>query len=55
MGARLQGEYKRLVRQYFPKGTDFTKLTAVDVQHLLNEVFAKLTAPPEIYALGMWR
>jgi IS30 family transposase len=58
-----------LVRQYFPKGTDFAKLTAVDVQrvenllnnrprkalnyHSPNEVFAKLTAPPENYALGM--
>jgi len=58
-----------LVRQYFPKGTDFDKLTATDVQrvedllnnrprkalnyHSPNEVFAKLTAPPENYALGM--
>ena len=58
-----------LVRQYFPKGTDFAKLTAVDVQrvenllnnrprkalnyHSPNEVFTKLTAPPENYALGM--
>ena len=58
-----------LVRQYFPKGTDFAKLTAADVQrvenllnnrprkalnyHSPNEVFAKLTAPPENYALGM--
>ena len=49
-----------LVRQYFPKGTDFTKLTAKDVQRVEdllnnrprkalnyrspNEVFAKLTA-----------
>jgi IS30 family transposase len=58
-----------LVRQYFPKGTDFAKLTAIDVQrvedllnnrprkalnyHSPNEVFAKLTAPPENYAVGM--
>ena len=58
-----------LVRQYFPKGTDFAKLTAVDVQrvenllnnrprkalnyHSPNEVFAKLTAPPENYAFDM--
>ncbi len=58
-----------LVRQYFPKGTDFAKLTAADVQrvedllnnrprkalnyHTPNEVFDKLTAPPENYALGM--
>ena len=58
-----------LVRQYFPKGTEFAMLTAVDVQrvekllnnrprkalnyHSPNEVFAKLTAPPENYALGM--
>jgi IS30 family transposase len=58
-----------LVRQYFPKGTDFTKLTAKDVQrvedllnnrprkalnyHSPNEVFAKLTAPPQNYALGI--
>jgi IS30 family transposase len=58
-----------LVRQYFPKGTDFAKLTAIDVQrvedllnnrprkalnyHSTNEVFAKLTDPPENYALGM--
>ena len=59
-----------LVRQYFPKGTDFATLTATDVQRVEdllnnrprkalnyyspNEVFAKLTAPPENYALGMW-
>lgn len=58
-----------LVRQYFPKGTDFAKLTAKDVQrvedllnnrprktlnyHSPNEVFATLTAPSENYALGM--
>jgi IS30 family transposase len=58
-----------LVRQYFPKGTDFAKLTPADVQrvedllnnrprktlnyHSPNEVFAKLTAPSENYALGM--
>ena len=58
-----------LVRQYFPKGTDFAKLTEADVQrvedllnnrprkalnyHSPNEVFDKLTAPPENYALGM--
>jgi IS30 family transposase len=58
-----------LVRQYFPKGTDFAKLTETDVQrvedllnnrprkalnyHSPNEVFAKLTAQPENYALGM--
>ena len=58
-----------LVRQYFPKGTDFAKLTAVDVQrvenllnnrprkalnyHSPNEAFAKITTPPKIYALGM--
>lgn len=58
-----------LVRQYFPKGTDFDKLTVTDVQrvedllnnrprkalnyHSPNEVFAKLTASPENYALGM--
>ena len=58
-----------LVRQYFPKGTDFVKLTASDVQrvedllnnrprkalnfHSPNEVFDKLTAPLENYALGM--
>lgn len=58
-----------LVRQYFPKGTDFAKLTPADVQrvedllnnrprktlnyHSPNEVFAKLTAPPPNYALGM--
>jgi IS30 family transposase len=58
-----------LVRQYFPKGTDFTKLTAKDVQrvedllnnrprkalnyHSPNEVFAKLTASPQNYTLGM--
>jgi len=58
-----------LVRQYFPKGTDFAKLTTTDVQrvedllnnrprktlnyHSPNEVFAKLTAPSENYALGM--
>jgi transposase, IS30 family len=58
-----------LVRQYFPKGTDFAKLTTKDVQrvedllnnrprkalnyHPPNEVFDKLTAPPENYALGM--
>jgi len=50
-----------LVRQYFPKGTDFTNLTAVDMQcikdllnnrprkainyHSPNEVFAKMTSP----------
>ena len=58
-----------LVRQYFPKGTDFAKLTESDVQrvedllnnrprkalnyHSPNEVFDKLTAPPENYVLGM--
>ncbi|MBT4888344.1 MAG: IS30 family transposase [Rhodospirillales bacterium] len=58
-----------LVRQYFPKGTDFAKLKPTDVQRVEdllnnrprktlnyrspNEVFAKLTAPPEDYALGM--
>ena len=58
-----------LVRQYFPKGTDFAKLTVIDVQrvedllnnrprkalnyHSINEVFAKLTDPPKNYALGM--
>lgn len=58
-----------LVRQYFPKGTDFATLTETDVQrvedllnnrprkalnyHSPNEVFAKLTAPPKNYALGM--
>ena len=58
-----------LVRQYFSKGTDFAKLTAIDVQrvedllnnrprkalnyHSTNEVFAKLTDPPENYTLGM--
>lgn len=58
-----------LVRQYFPKGTDFAKLTAEDVQrvedllnnrprkalryHSPNEVFATLTAQIENYALGM--
>lgn len=58
-----------LVRQYFPKGTDFAKLTTADVQrvedllnnrprktlnyHSPNEVFAKLTATPQNYALGM--
>jgi IS30 family transposase len=58
-----------LVRQYFPKGTDFARLTEIDVQrvedllnnrprkalnyHSTNEVFAKLTDPPENYALGM--
>jgi IS30 family transposase len=52
-----------LVRQYFPKGTDFATITPEDVQrvedllnnrprkalnyHSPNEVFAKLTAPPE--------
>ena len=58
-----------LVRQYFPKGTDFAKLTLADVQrvedllnnrprktlnyHSPNEVFAKLTATSQNYALGM--
>ena len=58
-----------LVRQYFPKGTDFAKLTAMDVQcvedllnnrprkalnyHSPNEVFAKLSDQTKIYALGM--
>jgi len=58
-----------LVRQYFPKGMDFSTLTAADVQrveNLLNnrprktlnyyspnEVFAKLTATTLNYALGM--
>lgn len=58
-----------LVRQYFPKGTDFAKLKASDVQrvedllnnrprkalnyHSPNEVFAKLTDPLENYALGL--
>ena len=58
-----------LVRQYFPKGTDFAKLTKTDVQRVEdllnnrprkalnyyspNEVFAKLTDPHENYALGM--
>jgi IS30 family transposase len=58
-----------LVRQYFPKGTDFAKLTPADVQrvedllnnrprkalnyHSPNEVFAKLTAASQNYALGM--
>jgi IS30 family transposase len=58
-----------LVRQYFPKGTDFAKLTATDVQrvedllnnrprktldyHSPNEVFDKLTAASQNYALGM--
>ncbi len=58
-----------LVRQYFPKGTDFAKLTATDVQrvedllnnrprktlnyHSPNEVFDNLTAPPRNYALGL--
>ena len=58
-----------LVRQYFPKGTDFAKLTASDVQRVEdllnnrprkalnfyspNEVFDKLTASLENYALGM--
>jgi IS30 family transposase len=58
-----------LVRQYFPKGTDFAKLTAKDVQrvedllnnrprktlnyHSPNEVFDKLTATSQNYALGM--
>jgi len=58
-----------LVRQYFAKGTDFSKLTKTDVPrgeglpnnrsrkalnyHSSNEVFAKLTEPPGNYALGM--
>ena len=58
-----------LVRQYFPKGTDFATITPADVQrvedllnnrprktlnyHSPNEVFAKLTATPPNYALGM--
>ena len=58
-----------LVRQYYPKGTDVAKLAAADVlrvedllnnrprkalnYHSTNEVFAKLTAPPKIYALDM--
>jgi IS30 family transposase len=63
------GWYNGLARHYFPKGTDFAKLTAIEVQrvedllnnrprkalnyHSTNEVFAKLTDPPENYALGM--
>jgi len=58
-----------LVRQYFPKGTDFAKLTAMDVQrvedllnnrprkalnyHSPNEVFDKLSDQTKNYALGM--
>jgi len=58
-----------LVRQYFRKGTDVAKLTVADVlrienllnkrprkalnYHSPNEVFAKLTASPENYALGI--
>ncbi|MCK4945024.1 MAG: IS30 family transposase [Alphaproteobacteria bacterium] len=58
-----------LVRQYFPKGTDFAKLTPEDVQrvenllnnrprktlgyHSPNEVFDKLTDASQNYALGM--
>jgi transposase, IS30 family len=58
-----------LVRQYFPKGTDFAKLTDADVQrvedllnnrprkalnyHSPNEVFANLTGQSGNYALGM--
>ena len=57
------------MRQYFPKGRDSAKSPAADVQrvrdllnnrtvkalnyHSPNEVFAKLTALPKIYALGM--
>ena len=55
--------------KYLLKGTDFAKLTAADLQrvedllknqpvkaldnHSPNEAFAKITDPPEIYALGM--
>lgn len=58
-----------LVRQYFPKGTNFATLTSADVQrvedllnnrprktlnyHSPNEVFAKLTDTTLNYALGM--
>ena len=58
-----------LVRKYLPKGTDFSKLTAADLQRvedLLNnrtrkahnyhspkEVLAKPTATPKNYVLGM--
>ncbi len=58
-----------LVRQYFPKGTDFSTLTEEDVQKVEdllnnrprktlnyqspNEVFAKLTATKPIYALQL--
>ena len=65
----LNENTNRLVRQYFPKGTDFAMFIIADVQrvedllnnrprkalnyHSTNEVFAKLTAPPKIYALDM--
>ena len=58
-----------LVRKYLPKGTDFSKLTAADLQRvedLLNnrtrkahnyhspkEVLDKPTATPKNYVLGM--
>ena len=58
-----------LVRQHFPKSRDFAKSPAADVQrvrdllnnrpvkvlnyHQHNQVFAKFTALPKIYALGM--
>ena len=66
---RFKREYQLLVRRYLLKGTDFAKLTAADLRrvedllknrplkaldyHSPNEVFAKITAPLEIYALGM--